>query len=48
MDYRFQSRLLSGLWLRGRAALVDQENDVAGASDVDDLRVILNYDVPIL
>jgi hypothetical protein len=48
VDYRFQSGLLKGLWLRTRAAFVDQDNDVAGASDVDDIRVILNYDLPIL
>jgi hypothetical protein len=48
VDYRFQSDLLKGLWLRARAAFVDQDNDVAGASDVDDIRVILNYDLLIL
>ena len=48
VDYRIQSQALKGLWLRARAAFVDQENDVAGASDVDDIRVILNYDLPIL
>jgi hypothetical protein len=48
VDYRFQSKLLKGLWLRTRAAFVDQDNNVAGASDVDDIRVILNYDLPIL
>jgi hypothetical protein len=48
VDYRFQSAALKGLWLRARAAFVDQENDVAGASDVEDVRVILNYDLPIL
>ncbi len=48
VDYRFQSDALKGLWLRARAAFVDQENDVAGASDVNDIRVILNYDLPIL
>jgi hypothetical protein len=48
VDYRFQSDLLSGLWLRTRAAFVDQDNDVAGAGDVDDIRIILNYELPIL
>ncbi len=48
VDYRFQSELLEGLWLRARAAFVDQDNDVAGASDVDDIRIILNYDLAIL
>ena len=48
VDYRFQSAALSGLWLRARAAFVDEDDDVAGASDVDDIRIILNYDLPIL
>jgi hypothetical protein len=48
VDYRVESGLLQGLWLRARAAFVDQDDDVAGASDVDDLRFIVNYDVPIL
>jgi hypothetical protein len=48
VDYRFQSAALSGLWLRARAAFVDEDDDVAGASDVDDIRVILNYELPIL
>jgi hypothetical protein len=48
VDYRFQSGALKGLWLRARAAFVDQEDDVAGASDVRDYRLILNYDLPIL
>ena len=47
VDYRFQSGLLEGLWLRARAAFVDQDDDVAGATDVNDIRVILNYDLPI-
>jgi hypothetical protein len=36
------------LWLRARAAFVDRDDDVAGAGDVEDIRVILNYDLPIL
>jgi len=43
LDYRFQSRPLRGLWLRARAAVLDQDDDVPGANDVDDYRVILNY-----
>lgn len=43
VDYRFQSRTMRGLWLRARAALLDQDDDVPGANDVDDYRVILNY-----
>jgi len=48
VDYHFQSRPLEGLWLRGRAAFVDQDNSVAGADDLDDYRLIVNYEVPIL
>jgi hypothetical protein len=48
VDYRIQSQALKGLWLRARAAFVDQDDDVAGASDVDDIRFIINYDIPIL
>jgi hypothetical protein len=48
VDYRFQNRLFKGLWLRARAAFVDRDDDVAGAGDVEDIRVILNYDLPIL
>jgi hypothetical protein len=48
VDYRVQSELLNGLWLRARAAFVDQDDDVVGAGDVDDIRFIINYDIPIL
>jgi len=34
--------------LRARAAFVDQDNDVNGAGDMEDIRVILNCDLPIL
>jgi hypothetical protein len=48
VDYRFQSRPLTGLWIRARAATLDQDDDAPGANDVDDLRLIVNYEVPIL
>ncbi len=48
LDYRFQSRPLQGFWLRARAATLDQEGDVAGANDVDDVRIILNYELSFL
>jgi hypothetical protein len=48
VDYRFQSRPLKGLWIRARAATLDQDDDVPGANDVDDLRLIINYEIPIL
>ncbi len=47
VDYRFQSQPLKGLWLRGRAAFLDQDNSVDGADDIDDYRLIVNYEVPI-
>jgi hypothetical protein len=48
IDYRFQSRALKGLWLRARAATLDQDDDVVGANDIDDYRIILNYERSIL
>ncbi len=48
LDYRFLSGLLEGLWLRLRWAKVEQDNDVNGAVDTSDVRVIANYEVPIL
>jgi hypothetical protein len=48
VDYRFQSRPLKGLWVRARAATLDQDDDAPGANDVDDLRLIVNYEVPIM
>ena len=48
VDYRLQSRLVKGLWLRVRAAFLDQDEDVAGGFDVRDYRVILNYRLPLL
>lgn len=48
VDYRFQAGLLKGLWLRARTAFVNQDNNVAGATDVRDYRIILNYELPIL
>lgn len=48
VDYRFQSRPLKGLWIRARAATLDQDDDAPGANDVDDIRLIVNYEVPIL
>ncbi len=48
VDYRFESGPLKGLWLRARAAFVNQDDDVAGAVDLDDYRFIVNYEIPIL
>ena len=48
VDYRFESGALKGLWLRARAAFVDQDNAVSGAVDLDDYRFIVNYELPVL
>lgn len=48
VDYRFQGKTLKNIWLRARAAFVEQENAVAGATDVQDYRFIINYELPIL
>lgn len=45
VDYRFQDDLLEGLWIRARAAFVDQNG--SGAEDIDDYRIILNYTIPL-
>ena len=45
VDYRFPGELLKGLWIRARAAFVDQ--DGTGADDINDYRVILNYSIPL-
>lgn len=42
VDYRFQGRL-QGVWLRLRAAHVDQD-EALGGEDFTDYRLILNYD----
>ena len=46
VDYRFEQSWLKGLWLRVRAAFVDQDGE--NAKNVDQYRLILNYDLPIL
>ena len=46
MDYRFQKDFLKGLWLRLRYAYVDQ--DGPDGIDVNDFRIIVNYELSIL
>jgi len=46
LDYRPPTGFFEGLWLRARAAFVDQHG--AGANDIEDYRLILNYTVPLL
>jgi hypothetical protein len=45
VDYRFSGDLLEGLWIRARAAFVDQNG--SGADDINDYRIILNYSIPL-
>ncbi len=47
VDYRFQRRLLKGLWIRARAAFLAQENGPE-EQDVNEFRIIANYEIPIL
>lgn len=47
VDYRFQQRLLKGLWIRARAAFLDQENG-PDKQDINEFRIIANYEIPIL
>jgi hypothetical protein len=46
VDYRFLDGALKGLWLRGRYAHINQKNSgsTTGAADMDDFRIILNYE----
>ena len=46
VDYHFSRSPLKGLWLRFRAGFLDQEGP--GSQDVEDFRIILNYEIPIL
>jgi hypothetical protein len=48
LDYRFQAKPLNGLWLRARAAFLDEKGGVTSANDRRDYRVILNYELPLL
>jgi hypothetical protein len=45
LDYRIKQGMFRGLWLRLRGSIVD---DDAASRTSNDLRVILNYDVPLL
>jgi hypothetical protein len=44
VDYRFQ-KLLDGLWIRLRTALITQDKSMGG-QDMQDYRVIVNYRIP--
>jgi hypothetical protein len=45
LDYRFQEGLLKGLWIRVRGAT---REIIGGPGDADEIRIIVNYDLPIL
>jgi hypothetical protein len=45
LDYHFESGLLRGLWLRARASNLHVDG---AARDSNNIRVILNYDIPVL
>lgn len=44
LDYRMQQGWTDRIWLRVRAAYVDQDGDFPGADDFLDFRIIVNYD----
>jgi len=46
IDFKPPDGMLQGLWLRARAAYVDQHGD--NARDLTDYRLILNYELPLL
>jgi len=48
LDYRLQEGPFKGLWLRARAAFVDEDNDHPEEVDSTDYRFIMNYEIPIL
>jgi hypothetical protein len=45
VDYRFSGKSVEGLWIRARAAFVDQNG--TGADDIKDYRIIVNYSIPL-
>jgi predicted porin len=46
VDYRIKKGFMKGFWLRLRGATLNQRGP--GAEDVDEIRVVLNYDFAIL
>ncbi len=46
LDYRPPQGFFDGFWLRARVAFLDEHG--AGANDIEDYRLILNYTVPLL
>jgi len=48
LDYRINKGRVHGLWFRFRAAFVDQDEGFATSQDINDIRVIVNYDLSAL
>ncbi|QYK06712.1 OprD family outer membrane porin [Shewanella zhangzhouensis] len=48
LDWRLKESWSDRIWLRMRAAYVDQDDDFAGADDFLDFRIIVNYDFNLL
>ena len=43
IDYRFPSEWAPGLWIRLRGSILDRQ----GLDDIEQFRVIVNYDIPV-
>jgi uncharacterized membrane protein len=43
VDYRFPGKWAPGLWIRLRGSILDRQVE----DDVEQFRVIVNYDVPV-
>jgi len=48
VDYRIKEGWAKNLWIRVRAAYINQDEKVAGGDDFFDFRIILNYDFNLL
>jgi hypothetical protein len=46
LDYKPVAGFMKGLWFRLRGAFVDQ--DGSGGTDQKQVRIIVNYDFPVL
>ena len=48
LDYRITKGRFDGLWFRFRMAFLDQDEGFAESQDIEDIRVIVNYDLSAL
>ncbi|MBT1442930.1 OprD family outer membrane porin [Shewanella sp. JM162201] len=48
LDWRLKEGWSERIWLRARAAYIDQDNNFASADDFLDFRIIVNYDFTLL